>query len=58
MMRSADKQWHSHHQNEVFGVNLHKFMEMEGHANHMEIAQELGISLGEVKMLKKKITRA
>jgi DNA-binding CsgD family transcriptional regulator len=30
---------------------------MEGSSNHMEIAQELGISLGEVKALKKKINR-
>ncbi len=57
-MRSPEKQWYAHNHNQVFGVNLHRFMELEGNTSHMEIAQELGISLGEVKMLKKKINRA
>ncbi|WP_199794675.1 hypothetical protein [Lentibacillus sp. Marseille-P4043] len=56
-MRYTEKQWNSTQNKDVFGVNLHRFMELENHANHMEIAQELGISLGEVKMLKKKINR-
>ncbi|MFD2630947.1 hypothetical protein [Oceanobacillus kapialis] len=57
-MRANDKQWVTNHNKELFGVNLHHFMEMEGHANHMELAQEFGISLGEVKKLKKKLNRA
>lgn len=56
-MRVNEKQWHSTINNDTNGVNLHRFMEMEGQANPMEIAQEFGISLGEVKKLKKKITR-
>ncbi|WP_176555822.1 hypothetical protein [Virgibacillus ndiopensis] len=57
-MRLHEKHWNSTINNGIQGVDLHRFMELEGHANHMEIAQELGISLGEVKMLKKKINRA
>ncbi|MCG3420708.1 hypothetical protein ACTWPF_08580 [Oceanobacillus sp. M65] len=57
-MRYGEKQWTSANNKELFGVNLHRFVEMEGHANHMEIAHEFGISLGEVKMLKKKLNRA
>ncbi|WP_198029997.1 hypothetical protein [Oceanobacillus manasiensis] len=57
-MRYGEKQWTSTNNKEWVGVNLHQFVEMEGHANHMEIAQEFGISLGEVKMLKKKLNRA
>ncbi|GAB3050423.1 hypothetical protein [Virgibacillus ainsalahensis] len=57
-MRSNDKQWNVSMSKEVTGVDLHHFMELQGHANHMEIAEEFGITLGEVKMLKKKINRA
>lgn len=56
-MRLHEKQWNSVHNKELNGVNFHRFMEIEGHYNHMEIAQELGITIGEVKMLKKKINR-
>ncbi|GAB3802142.1 hypothetical protein [Virgibacillus kimchii] len=56
-MRSQEKQWSSINNKEVFGVNLHKFMEMEEYANHLEMAQEFGLSIGEVNKLKKKINR-
>lgn len=57
-MRLHEKQWNSMRNMDVQDVNFHRFMELEGHANHMEIAEELGVSLGEVKMLKKKMNRA
>ncbi|WP_176447487.1 hypothetical protein [Lentibacillus sp. CBA3610] len=56
-MRIHEKQWHSSTDKEIFGVDFHRFTEMEDRFNHMEIAEELGVSLGEVKRLKKKITR-
>ncbi|WP_164216307.1 hypothetical protein [Virgibacillus sp. YIM 98842] len=56
-MRTHEKQWSSVNNKEVFGINLHRFMEMEEHANSMEIAQEFGLSIGEVNRLKKKINR-
>lgn len=57
-MRLQDKHWNATTNKEIFGTDLHRFMEVEDHYNHMEIAVELGVSLGEVKMLKKKMTRA
>ncbi|WP_199868594.1 hypothetical protein [Virgibacillus senegalensis] len=42
----------------IFGADFHRFMEIEGHLNRIEIAEELGISLGEVKKLKEKLNRA
>ncbi|MEW9675865.1 sigma factor-like helix-turn-helix DNA-binding protein [Lentibacillus sp. L22] len=57
-MRYADKHWNAQQNKDIYGVDLHRFMELENSLNHLEIAQELGISLGEVKMLKKKIIRA
>jgi hypothetical protein len=56
-MRTYEKQWNAMQNKDIYGVDLHRFMELEDNANHMEIAQEFGISLGEVKMLKKKIIR-
>lgn len=57
-MRYHEKQWAASVNRDIFGVNFHRFIELEGSANHMEIAEELGISLGEVKALKKKLNRA
>ncbi|MBU8565635.1 hypothetical protein KM914_04145 [Virgibacillus pantothenticus] len=58
-MRTSEKQWNAHQYKEVFGVNLHQFLELvEAEANHMEMAEQLGISLREVNILKKKINRA
>lgn len=57
-MRYNEKQWNATMNKEVFGVNLHHFMELEKHHNGMEIAEEFGISLGEVKLLKEKIIRS
>ncbi|WP_205317602.1 hypothetical protein [Oceanobacillus zhaokaii] len=56
-MRLQDKHWNSVNDKDIFGVNLHQFMELSDQANHLEIAEELGISIGEVKSLKKKINR-
>ncbi|MGF7014134.1 hypothetical protein [Ornithinibacillus bavariensis] len=56
-MRYHEKHWNATNSRDILGVNLHRFLELEGSAGHMEIAQELGISLGEVKALKKKINR-
>ncbi|MBY7143287.1 hypothetical protein KFZ56_09490 [Virgibacillus sp. NKC19-3] len=57
-MRLHEKQWNVNSHTDMLDVNFHRFMELEGHATHMEIAEELGVSLGEVKMLKKKMNRA
>ncbi|WP_404453174.1 hypothetical protein LG329_03070 [Virgibacillus necropolis] len=57
-MRINDMQHKASNSKDILDINLHRFMELDDHANHMEIAMELGISLGEVKQLKKKISRA
>lgn len=57
-MRMSDKHWNSGQNKDIFGVDLHRFSELEGHANYLEIAEELGVSIGEVKILKKKIHRS
>lgn len=56
-MRFQEKHWNSNMSKDIYGANFHRFTEVEDQFNHMEIAEELGISLGEVKKLKKKITR-
>lgn len=42
---------------DIHDVNFHRFMELHDHTNHMEMAMELGITLGEVNQLKKKVNR-
>jgi hypothetical protein len=44
--------------NQIFNTNLHHFMERENQANSLELASEFGLSLGEVKLLKKKLERS
>jgi len=56
-MRINDKHWSITSSKNIFNINFHQFMELEGKSNHMEIAEELGISLREVHILKKRITR-
>ncbi|WP_284139691.1 MULTISPECIES: sigma factor-like helix-turn-helix DNA-binding protein [unclassified Virgibacillus] len=57
-MRYHEKQWATNANQDIFQVDFHRFIELYGDATHMEIAEELGISLGEVKALKKKLNRA
>ncbi|GGH68490.1 hypothetical protein GCM10010978_01510 [Compostibacillus humi] len=57
-MRMQDKHYHTANNKDIFGVNLHQFVEMQDQTNYMEIAEEFGISIGEVKKLKKKLQRS
>ncbi|MDG5786452.1 hypothetical protein QA612_03040 [Evansella sp. AB-P1] len=41
----------------LMGVNLHRFTEVEQHSDNYEIASEFGLSLREVKALKKRMQR-
>ncbi|WP_170140732.1 hypothetical protein [Oceanobacillus arenosus] len=56
-MRLQDKHWNSTSSKDIFGVNPDQSMELSDQTNYFEIAEELGISSGEVKRLKKKINR-
>ncbi|HLR08301.1 MAG TPA: hypothetical protein VK136_03430 [Bacillota bacterium] len=56
-MRFGEKHWQSAVNHDIFRVDFHRFLELEGDLSHMEIAEELGISLGEVNQLRKKVNR-
>jgi hypothetical protein len=58
-MRSSDKNFMSANgENQLFGVNFHHFVEREKDAMNVELASEFGLSLREVKLLKKKMERS
>ncbi|CAM5564885.1 MULTISPECIES: hypothetical protein [Niallia] len=39
----------------LLGVDFHDFIQREGNSNAVELASEFGLSLGEVKKLKKQL---
>ncbi|WP_193224595.1 hypothetical protein [Bacillus sp. B1-b2] len=39
----------------LLGIDFHDFMEKEGNNNAVELASEFGLSLGDVKKLKKQL---
>jgi hypothetical protein len=43
---------------QMFGVNFHDFMEKENATTSMELASEFGLSLRDVKQLKKRLGRS
>lgn len=57
-MKYHEKQKDAWKQKDIFSVDLHHFSTIEGDASYLEIASELGISIGEVKLLKKNLGRA
>src|SRR5699024_2128871 len=57
VMRTHRNHWKAYINKSVFGIDFHRFVELEMTSNHIEIAEELGISLGEVNALKKKLSR-
>lgn len=44
--------------NQIFGVDFHDFIQKEQNSNMYELASEFGLSLREVKQLKKKLERS
>ena len=44
-------------ENQLFDVDFHDFIQAEGAATMVELASEFGISLQDVRKLKKKISR-
>jgi hypothetical protein len=58
-MRSSDKNFmSSNSENQLFGLDFHHFVEREKDAVNVELASEFGLSLREVKLLKKKMERS
>lgn len=57
-MRTSMKQEGSgRNEHQLFHVNFHDFVEKENSSTSMELADEFGLSLREVKQLKKKLGR-
>lgn len=45
-------------ENQIFGVDLHDFIQREQQTNAYELASEFGLSFGDVKKLKKRLERS
>lgn len=45
-------------ENQLYGVDFHDFIQKEANTNTFELASEFGLTLGEVKKLKKKLERS
>ncbi|MFD2446178.1 hypothetical protein ACFSO7_19650 [Bacillus sp. CGMCC 1.16607] len=45
-------------ENQLYGVDFHDFIQKEANANTFELASEFGLTLGDVKKLKKKLERS
>jgi hypothetical protein len=57
-MRNSEKGELMHSRKDVFGVDYHDFMVKEQNDTTLELASEFGISLQEVKSLKKHLNRS
>ncbi|RDI44109.1 RNA polymerase subunit sigma-70 [Falsibacillus pallidus] len=57
-MRFGDKQSMNMGAEKVFGVDFHHFIERESQATTMELASEFGLTLRDVRSLKKKMERS
>ncbi|MFC4320904.1 hypothetical protein [Litchfieldia salsa] len=58
-MRFSEKGQHSHQANNgLFGVDLHHFVKSEQDATYVELASEFGISIKDVRKLKKQLNRS
>lgn len=57
-MRSSDKSAQVNVTSNVFGVNFHDFLESQANSDTFELASEFGLSLGDVRKLKKQLHRS
>ncbi|WP_194165486.1 hypothetical protein [Oceanobacillus sp. CFH 90083] len=57
-MHRETKQRNANNYSELLMVDFHHFLQMEKTLTYLEIATELGISMQEVKQLKKKSNRS
>jgi len=58
-MRLNDKKEKLHSESsDIFGVNLHEFIEKESYSTNYELASEFGLSMRDVKNLKKQLERS
>ncbi|MCM2531541.1 hypothetical protein NDK43_02915 [Neobacillus pocheonensis] len=58
-MRSSDKGMSIQSMDgRLFGVDFHDFIQKEQHSNSIELASEFGLSIGDVRKLKKHLERS
>lgn len=58
-MRYSDKAFSTHDgENQLFGVDFHDFIQKEKDSNMIELASEFGLSIRDVRKLKKKLERS
>lgn len=57
-LRSSEKHSQASQAHEVLGVNFHDFIAREEYTTTYELASEFGISLGDVRKLKKQLYRS
>ncbi len=58
-MRYSDKALSTHDgDNQIFGVDFHDFIQKEKNSNMVELASEFGLSIRDVKKLKKRLERS
>ncbi|MBO0960756.1 hypothetical protein J1P26_13710 [Neobacillus sp. MM2021_6] len=58
-MRSSDKGMNVQSMDgRLFGVDFHDFIQKEQHASSIELASEFGITMGDVRKLKKHLGRS
>jgi hypothetical protein len=59
MMRHSEKGRSAYlGENQIFSVDFHDFIQKEQSSNMIELASEFGLSLGDVKKLKKHLERS
>jgi hypothetical protein len=56
-MKFSDKNNRAYSNRDVFGVSFHDFIEKEKDSTYMELASEFGITMRDVKSLKKQLNR-
>ncbi|ALC89829.1 RNA polymerase subunit sigma-70 [Bacillus sp. FJAT-18017] len=58
-MRFSDKGMHAHSgEKGVFGVDFHDFIEKEQNSGTYELASEFGLTIRDVRKLKKRLERS
>ncbi|WP_096153235.1 MULTISPECIES: RNA polymerase subunit sigma-70 [Bacillus] len=57
-MKYGDKHSHSYGKKDVFGVSFHDFLEKEKDSSYVELASEFGLTVRDVRTIKKQINRS
>lgn len=57
-LHKNEKQELVHSHATIFGVDFHQFLELEDSQTSLELAEEFGISLADIKKLKGKLKRS